>query len=154
MGVRQGKGNDGQASEEKKLARLGFVIGQFDKEISSSMEKAATEFAKSRGALVQEKIHVPGVFDMQLAIKKLLLNKEIDAVVLLGAVIKGRTKHDEVIVRTTASTAVQLSLEFNKPVTLGVIGPDATEKDAEQRKEEYAERAVYSAIELTRKLRR
>jgi len=82
------------------------------------------------------------VFDMPLVIDTLLQKKEVDAVVTLGAVIKGQTKHDELITNVTARALMELSIKHKKPVTLGITGPSMTDKQAEARIRPVAERAV------------
>ncbi len=154
-GVRQGKENEGEVgANSNKQITLGFIVAEFNPEITKEMEKTALEHAKKVGAVISTTIHVPGVYDIPLAVKKLLLDKRIDAVVTLGAVIKGDTKHDEVICQSTANTLATLSLDFNKPISLGIIGPGATDAQADARKKEYAERAVDAAITLVKRLRR
>jgi 6,7-dimethyl-8-ribityllumazine synthase len=78
----------------------------------------------------------------------------VDAVVALGAVVKGETAHDEVIVKSAARALGDLSLEFRKPVGFGIIGHDAEYDLAEERADEYAERAVKAAIGLVMVLRK
>lgn len=153
LGIRQGREDEGSFGKNRKVG-LALVIGEFNKEISEIMEKSAEDYSRKNGAEIAARVYVPGVYDMPIAIKKLLMEKNIDAVVLIGAIITGETKHDEIIAYTTANEAVKLSMEFNKPVTLGIIGPGATEKNVEERKIEYAERATAAAIELVKKLRR
>jgi riboflavin synthase len=156
QGVRQGKGNEGEITAgANKPITLGFVISEFNTELTTAMEKAAKNYADRQKAVVAAVIRVPGAYDIPLAAKKLLVSdKKIDAVVTLGAIVKGETKHDETIAQAAASALTQLSLEMNKPITLGVIGPGATDEAAEARKTEYAERAVQSALDLVKKLRR
>jgi 6,7-dimethyl-8-ribityllumazine synthase len=111
------------------------------------MEKAAVAAAKKAGAECVV-VRVPGAFDIPLAAKKMLMDKKNDGAVALGAVVKGETAHDEVVVDNAARLLADLSLEFRKPVTLGIIGHGASWKSAEARAEEYAERAVVSAMKL------
>ena len=68
--------------------------------------------------------------------------------------IKGETKHDEVIVFTVASKLSDLSLYFKKPIGFGIIGPDVTYDQAKERAKEYAERAVDAAYNTYLELRR
>lgn len=154
-GVRQGKEDEGTIGDTAdQPIILGIVVASFNEDIAVEMAKTAKETAEESGATILEVIEVPGAFDVPLAVKKLLLNKKIDAVATLGAIIKGETAHDELIAKSTANNLSELSLEYNKPVTLGIIGPDADEDAADERKEEYAERAVNAAISLAKKLRR
>jgi 6,7-dimethyl-8-ribityllumazine synthase len=128
--------------------KLGIVVAEFNGEITSSMEAAAKKHAASKGIEVAEIIHVPGVYDIPLAVKKLLKKKGIDAVVTLGAVIKGGTGHDEVIAHSTANALALLSLEFEKPVSLGISGPCMNKKQAMERAVPYAKNAVDAAVKM------
>ncbi|HIH15953.1 MAG TPA: 6,7-dimethyl-8-ribityllumazine synthase [Candidatus Diapherotrites archaeon] len=116
------------------------------------MLRTAEQHAASLGCTLSQVLHVPGAYDLPLAVKKLLQRRDVDAVVTLGAVIAGETGHDEVILSALAPALTQLSLEFMKPVALGVIGP-ATEAQAEARAEEYPKRAVEAAVQMLAALR-
>ncbi len=151
QGLRQGKESEGPIIGDRKL-KLGIVIGNFNGEITSKMKAKAEAAAAGDGAetVVME---VPGVYDMPLAVKKLLMDKSVDAVVTLGAVVKGDTAHDEVITKDTARRLGDLSLEFRKPVTLGIIGHEVTWEKAQERADGYAERATKAAMHLVKTLR-
>ncbi len=131
---------------------IGIVTGEFNPEITSVMELHAIKTAEKLGVNVIKSVKVPGSFDMPLVVKKLLGRGDIDAVITLGAIIKGDTKHDEIIGNTVAIKLADLSLSFDKPVALGIIGPGATWEQAEKRAEEYAERALVAAIKLVEEI--
>ena len=95
---------------------------------------------------------VPGVFDMPLLIDILLQKKDVDAVVTLGAVIKGQTKHDELISHVTAKALADLSIKYQKPVTLGITGPGMSDRQAYQRIRPVAERSIEAAKKLSEEL--
>ena len=114
------------------------------------MEKNAEKLAKSLKAKVVKKIHVQGAFEMPYATQILLKKKNIDAVVVLGAVIQGDTDHDIVIVNSVASKLLDLSLQYKKPIGFGVMGPRVTWQQAEQRALEYSKRAVKAALEMVK----
>ncbi|OYV13214.1 MAG: 6,7-dimethyl-8-ribityllumazine synthase [Methanosaeta sp. ASM2] len=88
---------------------------------------------------------------MPLAAKKLLRREDIDAVVTIGCVIQGETAHDEIVVSQAARKLMDLSLEFDKPVTLGITGPKMSRPDAHKRVD-YAKRAVEAAVKLLQRL--
>ena len=94
-------------------------------------------------------VHVPGVYDMPLALKKLLKRRDVDGVALLGAVIKGDTSHDELITGPVASTAVSLALEFDKPVGLDITGPGMDRLQALDRIDN-AKNAIESVVRLAK----
>jgi len=118
------------------------VVSEFNQEITSKMLDIALQKAKSLNLNIKYTCKVPGVFDMPLVIDTLLQKKEVDAVVTLGAVIKGQTKHDELITNVTARALMDLSIKYQKPVTLGITGPGMTDRQAQARIRPVAERAV------------
>jgi 6,7-dimethyl-8-ribityllumazine synthase len=131
--------------------KLGFVVAEFNRDITYMMEIEAEEHAKFLGAEVTERLYVPGAYDMPLAIKKMLKEKKVDAVVTIGCVIEGATQHDEIVVQHAARKIIDLSLEYEIPVTLGISGPGMTRVEATERID-YAKRAVESAVKLVQRL--
>jgi riboflavin synthase len=153
-GVRQGKENEGPVEAGNRPVRVAIVVAEFNREITEVMEDKALETIKGLDdAEFAGKTLVAGAFEIPLATKKLLMDKGVDAVVALGAVVKGDTGHDEVIVKNAARQLGDLALEYRKPVGLGIIGHDAEYDAAEERAEEYAERAVKAAVDLAKVLR-
>ncbi len=136
------------------IVRLGIVVSEFNYDVTYLMLQKALNHADFLGAKVKVVVKVPGSFDMPLAVKKLLLRDDVDGVVTLGAVIQGETKHDEVVAHQVARRIMDLSLEYDKPVTLGIIGPGASRMQALERVEEYARRAVEAAVKLVRRMRK
>lgn len=135
----------------KLMARLGFIVSEFNRDITYQMELLGREHAQFLGAEVAGIVYVPGVYDMPLAAKKLLRREDIDAVVTIGCVIQGETAHDEIVVSQAARKLMDLSLEFDKPVTLGITGPKMSRLDAHKRVD-YAKRAVEAAVKLLQRL--
>ncbi len=152
-GIRQGKEDEGQISPAFHKTRVAFVVSTFNYEITERMLEEARKIAEEEDAKLLAVIEVPGAFEIPLAAKKLLMDKRIDCIAVLGAVVKGETAHDEVIVKTVANRLSELSLEFRKPIGFGIIGHDADWNSAEERAEEYAKRAVRAAIRLSEVLR-
>ncbi|MDI9633363.1 MAG: 6,7-dimethyl-8-ribityllumazine synthase [Methanolinea sp.] len=131
--------------------RLGFVVSEFNRDITYMMEVEAREHAEFLGAEVVECRYVPGTYDIPLAVKKMLKAGGVDAVVTIGCVIEGATQHDEIVVQHAARKIIDLSLEFEKPVTLGISGPGMTRLEAHERID-YAKRAVESAVKMVQRL--
>lgn len=131
---------------------IAIVVAEFNSEITFKMLDLAIERAKSLKMNVKYTSKVPGVFDMPLLIDTLLQKKDVDAVVTLGAVIKGQTKHDELISHVTAKALVDLSIKYQKPVTLGITGPGMSDRQAHQRIRPVAERAIEAAKRLSEEL--
>jgi 6,7-dimethyl-8-ribityllumazine synthase len=133
------------------MARLGFVVSEFNRDITYQMELLGREHARFLGAEVASVVYVPGVYDMPLAVKKLIRREDIDAVVTIGCVIQGETAHDEIVAMQAARKLMDLSMEYEKPVTLGITGPKMSRPDAHKRVD-YAKRAVEAAVKLLQNL--
>ena len=103
--------------------KIALLVSDFNFDVTSLMLERARRHAEFLGAEISHVLHVPGVYDMPLALKKLLKRSDVDGVAILGAVIKGDTSHDELITAPVASAAVSLALQFDKPVGLGITGP-------------------------------
>jgi 6,7-dimethyl-8-ribityllumazine synthase len=133
---------------------IAIVVSEFNNEITSKMLEVALEKAKSLKLNIKYTCKVPGVFDMPIVIDSLLKKKEIDAVVTLGAVIKGQTKHDELITNTAVRFITDLSIKYQKPVTLGITGPGMSERQAQARIRPVAERAVEALGKIADQLKK
>ena len=141
--------------------KLAIVVSETYPDITSKMLEAAQSHAKLLGAEIVDVIKVPGCFDMPLAIKKLLQRNgadgsadcSVDGVVTLGAIIQGDTDHDALIAYTVAEKIAELSLEFNKPVTLGISGPQMTMQRAIDRIEFFGKNSVEACVKLIQRLR-
>jgi len=134
--------------------RLGIVVSEFNYDITALMLQRALEHAKFLGAEVSCVFKVPGAFDMPLAISTLLKREDVDAVATLGMVIEGETEHDRVVSAQVSRKITDLSLEFGKPVALGVAGPRMSRAQGMARIDEYAKRSVESAVKLCSRMRR
>ena len=133
---------------------IAIVVAEFNEKVTSRMYEVAIEHAKNLKLDIKYTSKVPGIFDMPLIIDKLLEKKDVDGVVTLGAVIKGQTKHDEIIANSTARNIAKLSLKHQKPVSLGISGPGMSERQAYARIVTVSENAVNAvkkvSMELTR----
>ena len=132
--------------------RIGAVVAEFNYDITNMMLELAREHAKLLDSEITEVMTVPGVFDMPLAIKKLLKQENIDAVITLGAVIEGSTDHDQIVVQHASRKIADLALEYDKPVSLGISGPGMTRIEAHQRVE-YGKRAVEAVVKMYDRLK-
>lgn len=128
-----------------------MVAAEFNFEVTSLMIERAKAEAEFLEVDIARTIMVPGVFEMPLAIKTLLQDPEIDAVITLGAVIEGETKHDEVVVAQASRRIMDLSTDFDKPVAFGVTGPGMTELQAFDRIEKGRD-VVDVAVKMLKRL--
>ena len=128
--------------------RIAIVVAEFNKDITDKMLFTAKHRAKNLKMQVKNILHVPGTFDMPLIVERLLKTQDIDAIITLGAVIKGETGHDVLIANNTARLLADLSLKYQKPIALGITGPDMTVKQAKNRVTTVPKRAVDAAYEM------
>ena len=131
--------------------KIAMVVSQFNHEITSKMSNKAQQRAKEINVDIIKIVEVPGSFEIPLAVKKLLEDKKIQGVVTIGTIIKGDTNHDEVVAHSVARKLLDLSVEYKKPVSLGISGPNITWEQSEKRIEEYAVRAVESVVKMVDK---
>ena len=124
--------------------RLAIVASLFNREIVDAMVQRALERAKEQNLKVTTVVRVPGTYEIPAAVQRLLERSDVDAAVALGAVIKGETKHDDVIMRAAADALLGIGLRTGKPVGLGITGPGMTYLQAKARIDA-ASRAVDAA---------
>ena len=131
--------------------KLGMVVSLLNYEITGEMNKKALERAREVGSRIIKIVEVPGSFEIPLAVKELLEDKNVEGVITIGTIIKGGTDHDTVVAHSVARKLLDLSCEYGKPVSLGISGPNITWQQSEKRIEEYAIRAVDSVVKMLRK---
>jgi len=137
---------------KEEIIRIGAVVSEFNYDITMIMLERAKEHAKFLGAEITKIVQVPGVFDMGLPVKKLLEKKDIDGVIAIGAVIEGETGHDEIVIHNATRKIADLSIDYDKPVGLGISGPGMTRLQAEERIER-AKSAVEAVVKLYKRLK-
>ena len=128
------------------------MVSEFNEKVTSKMLEIALDKAKLLKLNVKFTCKVPGVFDMPLIVDTLLEKKAVDGVVTLGAVIKGQTKHDELIANATVTRLTKLSLKHKKPVSLGITGPGMGERQAHARIRPVSERAIEAVMKISQEL--
>lgn len=111
-----------------------IVVAEWNEEITDSLYNGALQTLLQHGVPQDKivKIDVPGTFELSLAAQKLAQREDVDAVVCIGCVIKGETKHDEYISNAVAQGLTNVSLKYDKPVIFGVLTPN-TQKQAIER---------------------
>lgn len=115
------------------MVSLGLIVAEFNASVTEPMEEAAREAADEHGADIVETISIPGSYDSPLAADRLARRDDIDAVAVVGTIVTGDTKHDEVIANATAQGLTDVSLDRDIPVTFGVSGPGMSGAEARER---------------------
>jgi 6,7-dimethyl-8-ribityllumazine synthase len=132
--------------------RVALVASEFNYDVSLMMLERAKEEIEFLGATTGPVVKTPGVYDMPLAVRALFERPDVDAVVTVGAVIEGETDHDQVVMNQAARKLTDLSVEYGKPIGLGVSGPGETRLQAQDRIENAAN-AVRAVVKMVRRLR-
>jgi 6,7-dimethyl-8-ribityllumazine synthase len=129
-----------------KSPRVAFLVAEFHRSLSEAMLAFADDEAKALKLRVVRTVRVPGAYETPLVAKKLLAQRDVDALVVLGFIERGETLHGEVMGHVVHRALLEASLAANKPVGLGLIGPGATKKQAEARKKSSARAAVRAVV--------
>ena len=110
--------------------RFGIVASKFNEFVTGRLEAAALETLKQHGA-PEDNIHVvrvPGAFEIPLVARQLAQSKQFDAVICLGAVIKGETPHFDFISAEMSQGIARASWETGIPVIFGVLTTNTAEE--------------------------
>ncbi|SHH99205.1 6,7-dimethyl-8-ribityllumazine synthase [Clostridium collagenovorans DSM 3089] len=114
--------------------RVGIVVGRFNEFIGSKLLGGALDGLKRHG-VEEENIEiawVPGAFEIPLIAKKMVKTKKYDAVICLGAVIKGSTPHFDYVCAEVSKGVATVSLDSEVPVIFGVLTTDSIEQAIER----------------------
>ncbi|MFA6877481.1 MAG: 6,7-dimethyl-8-ribityllumazine synthase [Fusobacterium sp.] len=117
-----------------KGLRIGIVAGRFNEFITSKLIGGA-EDALRRHEVSEDNITlawVPGAFEIPIAVKKMVESKKYDAVIALGAVIKGATPHFDYVCSEVSKGCATISLESGLPVMFGVLTTNSIEEAIER----------------------
>jgi 6,7-dimethyl-8-ribityllumazine synthase len=112
-----------QADKAFKKYSIGIVVAEWNTEITHALMNGAIDFLKEKG--VKDKNinvkFVPGSFELALAAKWMADTIDIDAVITLGCVIQGETRHFDFICDACANGVMKVGLDSGKPVVFGVL---------------------------------
>ncbi|WP_411955581.1 6,7-dimethyl-8-ribityllumazine synthase [Alkalibacillus sp. S2W] len=114
--------------------KIGIVVGRFNGFINEKLLDGALDGLKRHG-LTEDDIEVawvPGAYEIPLAAKKMIENGEYDAVITLGAVIRGATPHFEYVSGEVSKGVSSVSMETGVPVIFGVLTTDTIEQAIER----------------------
>ena len=114
--------------------KYGIVVGRFNEFIGGKLLSGALDGLKRHGVDESEieLVWVPGAFEIPLAAKKMAKSKKYDAVICLGAVIKGSTPHFDFVSSEVSKGIATVSLDTEVPVIFGVLTTDTIEQAIER----------------------
>ena len=125
---------DTSAIPEGKGLKIGIVVSSWNDKITNALYEGAEGTLTRHGVLPEDIIthFVPGSFELPQAAAILIDSKDLDAVICLGCVIQGETRHFEFICQAVAKGCMDLGIESLVPVIFGVLTTDTYEQAAER----------------------
>jgi 6,7-dimethyl-8-ribityllumazine synthase len=139
--------------------RIAFVAARFNEFVVEPLIRGALDALKRHG--VNEKqveiVRVPGAFEIPIVLRRLALSRRYDALVALGAVIRGDTPHFDYVAGECAGGCSRVALESGVPVAFGVLTTDTVEQAIDRAGGKAGNKgadAALTAIEMVNLLRR
>jgi 6,7-dimethyl-8-ribityllumazine synthase len=132
-----------------KGCRIGIVVSRFNQPIGEGLLRSAVAALKAAGVADDDitLATVPGALEAPLALQRMAQTGDFDALVALGAVIRGETYHFEIVANESAAGIASVALEFGIPIGNGILTCDH-EDQAEERMEAKGREAAHAALEL------
>jgi len=114
--------------------KFGIVVARFNSFISEKLLEGALDSLIRSGVAESdiEVARVPGAYEIPLIAKKLAASQKFDAIICLGAVIRGATPHFDVVVNEVSKGTAQVSLDAGLPVLFGVLTTETIEQAIER----------------------
>lgn len=139
--------------------RFAVLASRFNEFVVDALMRGAVDTLRRLGATDKqvEVVRVPGAYDMPVVARKLALSRRYDAIIALGAVIRGQTPHFDLVARECASGLARVSQETGVPVAFGVLTTETTEQAIDRAGGKAGNKgadAAAAAIELVNLLRR
>jgi len=139
--------------------RFAFVAARFNDFVVEPLIRGAIDALKRHGASEKqiEIVRVPGAFDIPLVVRKLALSRRYDALITLGAVVRGQTPHFDYVAGECASGIARIALESGVPIAFGVLTTDTMEQAVDRAGGKAGNKgadAALAAIEMANLLRR
>ena len=130
--------------------RAAVLAADFNQDIVGSMLQAVEDEARSCQVDIVRVVRVPGAYELPLLADRLLALGDCDILVVLGYIERGETLHGEVMGHVVHAALLELSLKYQTPIGLGIIGPGATLEQAAARKHGYGRAALAAALRAFR----
>lgn len=134
--------------------RIGIVVGRFNKDVGEGLLAACTAELAKLGVQRADMtiVTVPGALEIPLALHKLASTEKFDALIALGAVVRGETYHFEVVSNESASGLMSVQLDTGIPVANGILTTDNDEQ-AGARMQEKGVDCARAAVEMANLLK-
>jgi 6,7-dimethyl-8-ribityllumazine synthase len=139
-------------------ARIALLVSRFNSFVVESLLEGAVDTLKRHGADERDLqiVRVPGAYEMPITAQRLAASKRFEAIIALGAVIRGGTPHFEYVAGECTKGLSQVSLQYDIPIAFGVLTVDTIEQAIERAGTKAGNKgaeAAMSAIEMINLLR-
>lgn len=128
--------------------RIGLIVSQWNKEITHALYKGAVETLISHGVKDQDIItfHVPGSFELPFGASKMIDKHAPDAVIVIGSVIQGETKHFDFVCQATAQGVMDLNIQTQTPVIFCVLTDNTLQQAQDRSGGKHGNKGVEAAV--------
>lgn len=142
-----------------KDLKIAIVLSLFNEFIGQKLLEGALSCLKENNVDEEniDLVKVPGAFEIPLTADRLASLKKYDAIICLGAVIRGDTPHFDYVAKAASNGILQVSLKYSLPVTFGVLTTDTVEQAIERSGGEHGNKGrdvVYTALEMADLMRK
>jgi len=127
--------------------RIAIVRSRFNERIGAAMLEACRKRLEELKVAAVAVVSVPGALEAPLALQRLANTEKYDALIALGAVIRGETYHFEIVANESASGLMQVQLDSGVPVANGILTAD-TEEQAHKRAGQKGRDCAEAAVEM------
>ena len=134
--------------------KIGIVVSEWNDRITDSLLNGAKESLLEHGVLEENILvkHVPGSFELPLGAKWMLEETDVDAVICIGCIIQGETRHFEFIAQAVADGIMKVGLEFSKPVIFSVLTCNTMEQAEDRAGGKHGNKGVEGAVSALKML--
>jgi 6,7-dimethyl-8-ribityllumazine synthase len=146
-----------EANLDARGMNFAVVCARFNGFVTDRLLEGALDALKSAGATDIEVVHVPGAWELPMAAKTIAQGKKPDAIIALGAVIRGDTPHFDYVAGQAASGLMAVQLETGIPVAFGVLTTNTIEQATDRAGGKDGNKgydAAITAIEMAERIRR
>jgi 6,7-dimethyl-8-ribityllumazine synthase len=139
-------------AEDRRSLHFGLVVSEWNPQVTEALASGALATLHEAG--IPEKnilrVNVPGSFELPIGAQHLIESFAPDAVICLGCVIQGETRHFEFICQAVANGITRVSLDYGKPVIFGVLTTDTMQQALDRAGGKHGNKGVEAAATAIR----
>ena len=131
-----------------KNLRFGIVVSEWNSEITEGLYSGAEDALMDCGAFKKNIIrwNVPGSFELPFGCKKMIFSEKVDAVIAIGSVIQGETKHFDFVCNATAQGIMDLNIQGKVPIIFCVLTDNTLQQAQDRSGGKHGNKGVEAAI--------